>query len=110
MKPNELNRVVMGTKAAWTPERRAKQADIIAQTRPWEKATGPRTERGKAISCRNAYTGAAEASAVYRAVQVEARAQALRCAERLAQRLQQMEPYNSESSLDEECADQSAFA
>lgn len=47
----------MGTKSAWTPERRAKQAAIIARTRPWEKATGPRTDAGKAISARNAYAG-----------------------------------------------------
>lgn len=47
----------MGTKSAWTPERRAKQAKTILGTRPWEKSTGPRTEGGKAISSRNAYAG-----------------------------------------------------
>ena len=47
----------MGTKSAWTPERRARQAEIIRQTRPWKGATGPRTESGKAISARNAYKG-----------------------------------------------------
>lgn len=52
---NELNRIEeMGTSRAWTAERRAKQVAIINQTRPWEKATGPRTENGKAISSRNA--------------------------------------------------------
>ena len=47
----------MGTKSAWTPERRARQAEIIRHTRPWIGATGPRTESGKAISARNAYKG-----------------------------------------------------
>jgi hypothetical protein len=47
----------VGTKAAWTPERRAKQAAVIRRTRPWEKSTGPRTEAGKAASSRNAYAG-----------------------------------------------------
>jgi len=44
----------MGTKSVWTPERRARQAEIARLTRPWEKATGPRTASGKAISSRNA--------------------------------------------------------
>lgn len=44
----------MGTKSAWTPERRARQAEIIRQTKPWEKSTGPKTEEGKAASSRNA--------------------------------------------------------
>lgn len=47
----------MGTKGAWTPERRARQAQIIRQNRPWEKSTGPRTKEGKVISSRNAYAG-----------------------------------------------------
>lgn len=47
----------MGTKSAWTEERRARQAEIIRQNKPWEKSTGPRTEEGKAISSRNAYDG-----------------------------------------------------
>ena len=38
----------MGTKGAWTPERRARQAERIRQTKPWEKSTGPRTIEGKA--------------------------------------------------------------
>ncbi|MCP9761072.1 hypothetical protein EGI20_17645 [Aquitalea sp. S1-19] len=50
----------------WTPERRAKQAELIRQWRPWEKSTGPKTETGKTISCRNAtrhglYTAVAHA-------------------------------------------------
>lgn len=80
----------MGTKGAWTPERRAKQAGIIALTRPWEKSTGPRTERGKAISSRNACTGAAEAVTFYLTIQMEARARALQRAEHLLRRLKQM--------------------
>jgi hypothetical protein len=47
----------MGTKSAWTEERRARQAEIIRQTKPWEKSTGPKTEEGKTISSRNAYLG-----------------------------------------------------
>jgi hypothetical protein len=44
----------VGTKSAWTPERRARQSEIIRQTKPWEHSTGPRTEAGKARSSRNA--------------------------------------------------------
>jgi hypothetical protein len=50
----------MGTKAAWTAERRAKQAERIRQRKPWEQSTGPRTAEGKAISSRNADKGVAE--------------------------------------------------
>lgn len=50
----------MGTKSAWTPERRAKQAERIRQTKPWTKSTGPQTVEGKAISSRNADKGVAE--------------------------------------------------
>lgn len=44
----------MGTKSAWTPERRKRQAEIIRQTRPWASATGPKTDAGKAITSLNA--------------------------------------------------------
>lgn len=44
----------MGTKGAWTDERRARQAEIVKQTRPWEHSTGPRTAEGKAVSSQNA--------------------------------------------------------
>lgn len=47
----------MGTKSAWTPERRARQAALIRQTRPWEHSTGPTSDAGKVISSRNAYAG-----------------------------------------------------
>lgn len=48
----------MGTKAASTPERRAKQANIIRLTKPWTMSTGPKSEAGKTVSSRNAYAGA----------------------------------------------------
>ena len=41
----------------WTPERRAQQAKLIQQWRPWEKSTGPRTQAGKEKISQNAYKG-----------------------------------------------------
>jgi hypothetical protein len=41
-------------KAGWSPERRAKQAELIRVHRPWTKSTGPRTDEGKARSASNA--------------------------------------------------------
>ena len=41
----------------WTPRRRARQAKLIRQWRPWEKATGPRSAAGKARCARNAWKG-----------------------------------------------------
>ena len=41
----------------WTPERRARQAKLIRQWKPWEKSTGPKTPEGKAVSSQNAYKG-----------------------------------------------------
>ena len=41
----------------WTPERRARQAALIRQWRPWESSTGPRTAEGKAAASRNAWQG-----------------------------------------------------
>jgi hypothetical protein len=49
--------VLVGTKSAWTAERRASQGEMIRTTKPWEKSTGPRTDIGKAKSSRNAYAG-----------------------------------------------------
>ena len=47
-----------GTMAnGWSPERRARQAKLIRQWRPWEKSTGPRTQAGKEVVSRNAYKG-----------------------------------------------------
>lgn len=55
---NELNSITaVGTKSAWTPERRARQAQLIQRAKPWEHSTGPKTEAGKATSARNAYKG-----------------------------------------------------
>jgi hypothetical protein len=44
----------MGTRSAWTRERRARQAEIIRCTKPWLRSTGPRTAAGKAKSSQNA--------------------------------------------------------
>jgi hypothetical protein len=41
----------------WTPERRARQAELIRTWKPWKAATGPRTDEGKAGSSRNAFRG-----------------------------------------------------
>ena len=41
----------------WTPERRARQALLIQNWKPWTKATGPRSTEGKARVSRNAYAG-----------------------------------------------------
>jgi hypothetical protein len=38
---------------AWTPERRARQAEAIKRWRPWERSTGPRTDEGKAAAAAN---------------------------------------------------------
>lgn len=41
----------------WTPERRARQAELIKTWRPWEQSTGPTTEAGKARVARNGWKG-----------------------------------------------------
>ena len=41
----------------WTPERRARQAEIIRQWKPWDKSTGPTTKVGKETVSKNAYKG-----------------------------------------------------
>lgn len=38
----------------WTPERRARQAELIRQWQPWSRSTGPRSAEGKQASSRNA--------------------------------------------------------
>jgi len=40
----------------WTPERRAKQAEMIRKWNPWEKSTGAITVNGKLISSQNSKT------------------------------------------------------
>ena len=39
----------------WTKERRERQAEAIRNNKPWEKSTGPKTEKGKRRSSMNAY-------------------------------------------------------
>ena len=41
----------------WTPERRARQAELIRTWRPWERSTGPRTPEGKVRTARNGFKG-----------------------------------------------------
>ena len=41
----------------WTPERRARQAALIRTWKPWEQATGPRTDEGKARTALNGFKG-----------------------------------------------------
>ena len=41
----------------WTPERRARQAELIRTWKPWEKSTGARTEAGKAKVSQNGWKG-----------------------------------------------------
>jgi len=41
----------------WTPERKARQAELIRNWKPWEQATGPKTNEGKARTARNAFKG-----------------------------------------------------
>ena len=43
----------------WTSERRARQAKLIQQWRPWEKSTGPKTRAGKEKISQNAFKGGA---------------------------------------------------
>ena len=42
----------------WTPERRARQSELIRTWKPWEQSTGPRTDEGKARTARNGFRGA----------------------------------------------------
>jgi len=39
----------------WTPQRRARQSELIRIWKPWERSTGPRTEVGKAVVAGNAW-------------------------------------------------------
>ena len=44
----------------WTPERKARQSELIQNWQPWNKSTGARTPEGKAISSKNAYKGGSQ--------------------------------------------------
>jgi hypothetical protein len=41
----------------WTPERRARQAELIRRWKPWDKSTGPRSAEGRQRVSRNAWSG-----------------------------------------------------
>jgi len=41
----------------WTPERRARQAALIQQWKPWEQSTVPASAEGKTCASRNAWKG-----------------------------------------------------
>lgn len=41
----------------WTPEQRARQAELIHRWQPWKQSTGARTLAGKAISAQNVIVG-----------------------------------------------------
>ena len=41
----------------WTPERRARQAELIRSWKPWGQSTGPRTDEGKVRTSRNGFKG-----------------------------------------------------
>lgn len=41
----------------WTPERRARQAELIRKWQPWRKSTGPKSRAGKKAVSQNAYKG-----------------------------------------------------
>lgn len=45
---------MVGKSKSWTPERRAKQSELMRKMRPWEKSTGPKTPSGKEIIKNNA--------------------------------------------------------
>ena len=47
----------------WTPEERARQAELIRQQKPWAHSTGPKTADGKHASSRNAVTHGMETEA-----------------------------------------------
>lgn len=47
----------MNKRTGWTPERRARQAELIRQWQPWAKSTGPQSAAGKDAVSRNAFKG-----------------------------------------------------
>lgn len=42
---------------SFTPEQRARQAELIRRWRPWASSTGPKTDTGKSRASRNADKG-----------------------------------------------------
>ena len=42
---------------SWTPERRARQSELIRHWKPWAQSTGPRSAIGKSVASRNAFKG-----------------------------------------------------
>ena len=40
-----------------TPEHRRLRAELIKRWRPWEKSTGPKSKKGKAIVAQNGFRG-----------------------------------------------------
>lgn len=57
MKVNVNQQPMNSLANGWTPERRERQAALIRNWRPWEKSTGPKTDKGKAVAAMNAYKG-----------------------------------------------------
>ena len=41
----------------WTPERRARQSQLIRNWKPWDQSTGPTTEEGKLKAAKNSFKG-----------------------------------------------------
>lgn len=41
--------------SGWTPERKARQAELMRHWKPWERSTGPKTEAGKEVSKMNGW-------------------------------------------------------
>ena len=52
--PSKLWKNMMGN--GWTLERKARQAVLIKNWRPWDRSTGPKTLEGKAKVAQNAWT------------------------------------------------------
>ncbi len=48
----------------WTPERRARQAELMRTLKPWERSTGPKTPEGKKRVSMNALKHGGRCAAV----------------------------------------------
>ena len=64
-----LHRFARRTKAGWSAERRARQAELIRRFAPWRESTGPKTEAGKARCSKNALRHGGRSSARIRELQ-----------------------------------------